>query len=115
VWLSTAVIYTVLAAFAGAREPLPAEAKPEADNAPPPSAAPVEARAARTTIWWVSGVLTLATLLAFLVLPFSVYGAGATEWPARLAAFKLRILLVTAVYFVAGVVWMKENEKRRAV
>ena len=62
----------------------------------------------------MSGLVTLAALLACLVLPFWVYAAGPSEWPGRLASFKSWVLAATIVYFVSGVVFMSENEKRRA-
>ncbi len=37
----------------------------------------------------------------------------AAAWPSRLASFKGWILAVTVVYFIAGVVWMSEDAKRR--
>jgi NCS1 family nucleobase:cation symporter-1 len=112
VWVLTAVVYTALSAVAGAREPLPAEAA----VAPPPAyAAPTtHSLAPRTAAWNVAGLVTLATLVALVVLPFWVFFAGAGEWESRLASFKTIAAVVTVVYFVAGTVWMNENETRRA-
>jgi hypothetical protein len=62
----------------------------------------------------VSGVVTLATLVSLLVLPFWVFAAAAGEWESRLASFKTIAAAVTVVYFVAGIAWMSANEKRRA-
>jgi cytosine permease len=111
VWLATAVLYTALAGLAGAREPAPAEPQPEAAVAAAPAHAP--AKGPRSTTWVVAGVVTVATLVACVVLPLWVYAAPAGDWAARLAAFKGWVLAVTLVYFVAGVIWMNENEKRR--
>jgi hypothetical protein len=58
-------------------------------------------------------VVTLVTLLSLLVLPLWVFRADLGQWPSRLDTFKTLALALTAVYFVAGVVWMNENEKRR--
>jgi O-antigen ligase len=57
--------------------------------------------------------VTLATLVALLVLPFWVFASAAGEWESRLAIFKTIALALTVAYFVAGVAWMTENEKRR--
>jgi cytosine permease len=115
VWLATVVVYLVLSAFAGARERLPALPRAEAGPVPGAAARPVpRAVGPRTMAWTVSGLGTLAALLACLVLPFWVYAAGPSEWPGRLASFKAWLLAATAVYFVSGVVFMSENEKRRA-
>jgi NCS1 family nucleobase:cation symporter-1 len=115
VWVLTAVVYVALSAVAGAREPLPPEttAAPVAVPAAPAAATAVSS-APLTAAWTVSGLVTLATLAALLVLPFWVLAAGGAEWASRLAAFKTIALALTVLYFVAGVAWMNENEKRRA-
>ena len=118
VWVATVAVYLALSAAAGAREPrrgaraAPAAVVPLAPAAPSPRR--VRAAGPRTTAWSVSGLVTLAALLACLVLPFWVYAAGPSEWPGRLASFKSWVLAATIVYFVSGVVFMSENEKRRA-
>jgi NCS1 family nucleobase:cation symporter-1 len=113
VWLLTAVVYTALAAVAGAREPLPAESV----DAPPPlahAAAATHSLGPRTTAWTAAALVTLATIVALLVFPFWVFVAGAGEWESRLSSFKAIAAALTIVYFVAGTAWMNENEKRRA-
>jgi len=42
-----------------------------------------------------------------------VFASAAGEWESRLAIFKTIALALTVAYFVAGVAWMNENEKRR--
>jgi NCS1 family nucleobase:cation symporter-1 len=115
VWLLTAVTYVALAAVAGAREPLPPEATAASVASPAAgvAAAAAGSPAPRTTAWTMSGLVTLATLLSLLVLPFWVFAGGGAEWESRLATFKTIALALTVLYFVAGVVWMSENEKRR--
>ena len=44
--------------------------------------------------------------------PASALAAERT-WASRLAAFKGYLLAATGVYFVSGIVFMSENEKRR--
>jgi NCS1 family nucleobase:cation symporter-1 len=116
VWLLTAIVYTVLSALAGAREALPAEEPPERAPAAaaPGSGGRVEPPAPRTPAWAATGLVTLATLLTLLVLPFWVFASGPGEWEPRLSTFKTVAAALTFVYFVAGVAWMRENEKRRA-
>jgi NCS1 family nucleobase:cation symporter-1 len=112
-WLLTAVVYTALAAVAGARGPLPQEsaAAPAGPTSDARATAPA-ASAPRTAAWTASGLVTLATLASLLVLPVWVFRAGPDEWPSRLDAFKGIALVLTVVYFVAGTLWMSENEKR---
>ncbi len=114
VWILTAASYVALSAVAGAREALPAEA--EATAVPGPSPHPTAVahpQAPRTAAWTAAGLVTLATLVALLVLPFWVFFAGPDEWESRLGSFKSMAVAVTVVYFVAGSLWMNENEKRR--
>ena len=113
VWLVAALVYVGLAAVAGARESLPAEAAA-------PSPAPIEAPttpAAGTPagggLWLFSGAASLVALAGCLLLPFWVYAAPAAEYASRLDSFKGWVLVLTVVYFVAGVAWMNANEKRR--
>jgi NCS1 family nucleobase:cation symporter-1 len=116
VWVLTAVVYTALAAVAGAREPLPlpaATAEAHVAAAPAPAAPPASTRGPRTAAWTVSGLVTLATLASLLVLPPWVLRADLAEWPSRLGTFKSVAIGLTLLYFVAGTVWMNENEKRR--
>jgi NCS1 family nucleobase:cation symporter-1 len=113
VWLATAVVYVALSAIAGAREslpPLPEEPAPALSLASP---AGRRARGPRTTAWTLSGLVALAALGACVVLPLNVYGAAPAEWASRLATFKGLVLVATVVYFVSGVVFVSENEKRR--
>jgi NCS1 family nucleobase:cation symporter-1 len=115
VWLTTAVVYTAFSAVAGARGPMPAETvAPAPPPAPVPAAAVTDPPGPRTAAWTAAGAVTLAALVALLVLPFWVFASGAGEWESRLSSFKTIALALTVVYFVAGVAWMSENEKRRA-
>jgi len=113
VWVLTVVVYTALAAVAGAREPLPAAAAEAHVAAGAPAAPPMPARGPRTAAWTASGLVTVATLASLLVLPAWVLRAGLAEWPSRLGTFKSVAVGLTLLYFVAGTVWMNENEKRR--
>jgi len=114
VWILTAVVYTALSAVAGARGALAAEttAAPVAAPTAPMATSPVPP-APRTAAWTASGLVTLATLVALLVLPLWVFVADPGEWESRLASFKTLAAAVTVLYFVAGTLWMNENEKRR--
>jgi NCS1 family nucleobase:cation symporter-1 len=111
VWLTTAVLYVAFAALAGAREPTAGlagvEAAPEAPAAASPRLGP------RTAGGTAAGLVALGALAACLLLPLWVYQAGASEWAGRLASFKGLVLAATAVYFVAGVTWMREEGRRR--
>jgi cytosine permease len=114
VWVLTAVVYTALSAVAGARGPLPPDkAEAPASAAAPPAVSAAAATGPRTAAWTASGLVTLATLASLLVLPVWVFGADLGAWPSRLDTFKAIALGLTVLYFVAGTIWMNENEKRR--
>jgi len=97
---------------AGAREPAPAEG-PSILPSPAPVAGGAAARGPRTAAWYASGAVALASLAGLLVFPLRVFAAGADGWEARLASFHTAALVLTVVYFVAGVAWMNANEARR--
>jgi NCS1 family nucleobase:cation symporter-1 len=113
VWVASLLVYLALSALDGAREALPG---PPAET-PRPAAAPAAATKGRarprTALWTASGAAALAALLACLVLPFWVLAGGPGEWVARHATFRAGVLAATIVYFVSGLVFMNENERRR--
>jgi NCS1 family nucleobase:cation symporter-1 len=116
VWLTTAVLYVALAAFAGAREASGAAAE---TGAAAPGSAVVAAASdptllSRTAKGTAAGLAALVALAACLARSFWVYQADATAWAGRLASFKGWVLAATVVYFVAGLVWMSEERKRRS-
>ncbi len=113
VWVLTAVVYTALAAVAGAREPLPPESGAPVPSPAAPAPTPPATTGPRTAAWTASGLVTLATLASLVLLPVWVFRAGLGEWPSRLSTFKAVALGLTVVYFVTGTIWMNENEKRR--
>ena len=116
VWLVSALVYIALAAVAGARESLPAEpalASAGVATAPPPPTAPLPSPSAGG-VWLVSGAVALLALAGCLLLPFWVYAASAAEYASRHASFKGWLMMLTLVYFVAGVAFMNANEKRRS-
>jgi NCS1 family nucleobase:cation symporter-1 len=114
VWILTAGVYIALSAVAGARGTLPAAPEAAAPApAVPAAATTVSPLRERTTAWTAFGLVTLASLGALVALPVWVFLAGPGEWEARLAGFKTMAAAATVVYFVAGTLWMSENERRR--
>jgi NCS1 family nucleobase:cation symporter-1 len=113
VWLTTAVLYLAFAALAGAREPMGAAGVEAAAEAPATVAPTAPRLGPRTAAGTAAGLVALGALAACLLLPYWVLQAGASEWAGRLASFKGLVLAATAVYFVAGVAWMREEGKRR--
>jgi cytosine permease len=111
VWICTAVLYLALAPFAGARETLPEEAAPPADVPSLPRR--IESVGPRGPVWFLSGAVALGALAACVALPIWMFTLPPAEHDASREAFKTLLLVATLVYFVSGVVWMRESEKRR--
>lgn len=113
VWILTVTLYTLMAAFAGAREQLPEledDSQPRARGA---SAAPAAAREISSgdhTVMWVSGLVALGSLVACLVLPVWVYVMGTQGYDERLALFKTLLLVPSLTYFISGTVFMIKRD-----
>jgi NCS1 family nucleobase:cation symporter-1 len=109
VYVFTCVLYTILAAFSGARESYPGET---AEEEPAPDATPASAVAAvppgppagqrGAALSWISGLLALAALATCLVLPIWVFLASGEEYEANLGILRNWMIAPTLVYFVAG-------------
>jgi cytosine permease len=114
VYVLTAVLYTVLAAFAGARDPHRGalEHEPVTHAAPPRHT--VAAGASNPALKWASGLLALAALVVSIAVPVSVALAGMDGFAARHASMKTWLILATVVYFIFGTtfyqLWRKEKE-----
>jgi cytosine permease len=124
VWLLTAAVYLVLAALAGARQPLPElpMESPTASSSPPPVRSGSAGRDCQPARWrdivyCISGVSAAICLCLCLVLPlfvfFSSYAGAEVHRPNRelLNGF---LTWVTLVYFISSVVWLNEWERRKS-
>jgi NCS1 family nucleobase:cation symporter-1 len=112
VYIFTVVLYTILAAFSGARESYAEESAaeepaPDATPASAGAAAPPEPPAGQRSgaLSWISGLLALAALATCLVLPIWVFLAGGEEYDANLGILRNWMIAPTLVYFVAGTIF----------
>ena len=114
VYLLTSVVYILLAAASGARQPrseLPST--PEAPVFKRP-AARLPARDLPTPNQFlkrVAGVVSLAALVTCLAFPVWVVVGGVNGFENRHTWMKLWLTLPTLVYFVAGTVFFLQREK----
>jgi NCS1 family nucleobase:cation symporter-1 len=115
VCLFTTVLYIALASLAGARQPAPASPalQPDATTAasgsdPFTAAGPTR----RGPLFWISGLVALAALIACIAMPLSVYAAGMDDYASEMAWFRRWLILPTLVYFVAGTLWQLRRMKR---
>lgn len=109
IWALTAILYTVFAAFAGARETLPDLPQPTPRPAAPP--APRRERKPHSPLFWISGLVAAAALGACIAWPVYVFLGGPDAFVPRLAALKTMLIIPTIVYFVSGTIWYIRFEK----
>ena len=114
VYVLTVVLYIVLAALAGAKEP-PGAAR-ESEARPKPARESATATAGRGThgdpVFWISGLIALAALCACVVMALGVYLTGTESYADKLAWFKTWLIVPTLVYFVAGTLWQLRRKAR---
>lgn len=116
VWLLTVVLYTLLAAVAGARDKLPeiaAEPGPAEHGARLPGPAGVAPPATSTALFWTSGIVALVSLLVCVVWPWWFFAQGGENYDQRLPVFKAVILWTSLIHLTSATVWAVQKDKRR--
>jgi NCS1 family nucleobase:cation symporter-1 len=136
-YVITSVTYIVLAPMAGAREgggavrtapdqaaatgvPLPAaeQAGPEETSASPQPSGRVASGSALdsrgSALGTFTGLIALACLAACVVLPLTVYLAGIEGYEQNLGAFRMWLLLPSAIYFPAATIWQIQRMKKES-
>jgi cytosine permease len=117
VWFLTAVLYLLLAPLAGARDSLPplaTEPVPVVPRSRLPELEPCNGDSPKSNsiLYYVSGLIALATLVLCIVLPLWVFLSGTQGYLPRLEAFKMHLMWITLAYFVSGTLWLREYERR---
>jgi NCS1 family nucleobase:cation symporter-1 len=118
-WFFTAVVYTALAAWAGAagrsqtntacHEPGFVAARPEIwgeDNS--------ESRLAKPGQWWListAGVIALLALLACITLPFWVLLTESPAYADRLERYRIWLAWASVTHLVACAVWVMAKDR----
>lgn len=131
VWILTAVVYTLLAARAGARQWLPELEEEKAQSAAPaPLVAPPSQRvrsASARRIGYYAFAVAVACLLATLAFSFCMFIGflssetilfkaptfGVIKGPTFDIKFNDYLVGATLVYFISGVIWMILREDRQ--
>ncbi len=119
-WLLTAILYTVLAALAGARREGSREVHPSAPEAVSrpavaASAAPDRvARSSRSAVQIVSGVIGVLSLAVCLGLALWVGLMGEEGYDLRLATFKNYLAVASLVHLTAAAIWVLRSEQTEA-
>jgi len=112
-WFITAILYTLFASMAGAREKLPELVIQSVSKA---ARAPAEQKSAvkkADTVVWFWGIVALASLIVCLVLPIWVYISGGEKYPQNFAAFKSVLVWPTLIHFVSATGWAIKRERAK--
>lgn len=115
VWVLTVTLYTLFAAFAGARETLPEledDAKPRARQTAPETA-PKEISGANRRFVWIFGAIAACALLTCLALPLWVWIMGTQGYEDRLALFKSILIWPSLAYFISGTAYVIKRDAAR--
>jgi len=110
-WFLTAILYTLFAAMAGAREDLPelvlqpVTKTARAPGGEKPAVKKIDT-AART---W--GIVALGSLMVCLVLPIWVYVSGGEQYEQNMATFKSILIWPTLLHFIAATIWAVKRDK----
>ncbi len=110
-WFLTAILYTVFAAVAGAREDLPELIlQPIGKAARPPGGQEPAVKKTGTAarIW---GIVALGSLMVCLVLPIWVYVSGSEHYEQNMATFKSILIWPTLIHFIAATIWAVKRDK----
>jgi hypothetical protein len=112
-WFITAILYTLFASMAGAREKLPELVIQSVSKA---ARAPAEQKSAvkkADTSVWFWGIVALASLLVCLALPIWVYVSSGMQYQQNFAAFKNVLVWPTLIHFVSATGWAIKRERAK--
>jgi NCS1 family nucleobase:cation symporter-1 len=110
-WFITAILYTVFAAMAGAREKLPELVlQPLSKTAYTPAEQKSAVKKTDTVVWFW-GIMAFASLFVCLMLPIWVYFSPPDAYQKNLVTFKSVLLWPTLIHFVSAVAWAIKKEK----
>ena len=110
-WFLTAILYTVFAAMAGAREHLPVlvlQPVGKAARAPGGQKPAVKKTNTAARVW---GIVALGSLIVCLVLSIWVYVSGGEQYQQNMATFKSILIWPTLIHFIAGTIWAAKKDK----
>ena len=110
-WFLTAILYTVFAAMAGAREDLPELVLQPTGKAARPTSQEKPASKRTDTAARIWGIVALASLLVCLVLPIWVYVSGGEQYQQNMATFKSILIWPTLIHFITATIWAVKREK----
>lgn len=113
VWLTTAILYTILSFIFGARKK-PNELSDEKVSTSQTNLTSIEGRTAaaqKSGLYYVSGLVAIASLVACLALSIWVASSAQDVYAGRMEYFKKAIIYATAGYLVFGTIWFSLKGK----
>ena len=113
VYIFTSALYVVMAWRGGARRAGPEREMMEMRAGEPIVSTEDRGLSRRGPLYWITGLVALAALIACFVLPFNIYWSGWEGYAERLEWFKNWLILPTLVYFVAGTAWQLLRTENR--
>ena len=112
VWLTTAILYTILSYLFGAGKKLPEFGDETGTAEAVKASAEVNAEPrAKTEMYYISGLIAVASLALCLGMAVWVAASAGDVYDERLAFFKTALIFITAIYFVFGTIWLYLKEK----
>lgn len=128
IWLLTAVLYTLFASVAGAREKFPDEAdSSDSGSSADGSAAASSASEAIASLGpadqsdgengavvWVAGIIAGVSLLACIALPIWVLAMGTDGHAERMTTFKSVLIWPSIIYLVTATIWVIKKKERQS-
>ncbi len=112
VWLGTAILYTILSAFFGARQKMGELAEEDiAAQKIVQTATEEKAKPTRKSgIYYVSAIVAISSLAVCFFTAIWVAVSGQDVYEARLETFKKAIIYATVIYFISGIIWISLKE-----
>ncbi len=119
VWLGTAILYTILSAFFGARQKMGqlTEEDIAAQKIVQTTTEEKTKPARKSGMYYASAIIAIGSLAVCFFTAIWVAVSGEDVYEARLEAFKKAIIYATVIYFISGIIWisLKElSEKQRS-
>jgi NCS1 family nucleobase:cation symporter-1 len=110
-WFITAILYTLFASMAGAKEKLPELVlQPVTKTAQEPTEQKSAVKKTDTVVWFW-GIMALASLFVCLAMPIWVYFSPPDAYGKNLVTFKSVLLWPTLIHFVSATAWAIKKEK----
>jgi NCS1 family nucleobase:cation symporter-1 len=111
-WFLTAILYTVLSLFWGARDKFAADNEITTQTSHSPSHDQKQSVEKNKYFALISGLLAIFFLLVCLGLSLWVFSGGTEFYEIRFKVFKSHLIWPSLLYFICAVLWISKISKR---